>query len=78
MFKTGCVYLMMGGVRRARCRDVHAAGTTLIVVFKTPMDSPSLKVECENFSTFVTRHRNYYAIYLEIAAILLVLIILST
>jgi hypothetical protein len=49
-----------------------------IVVFKTPSDSPSLKVECEHFSTFVTRHRNYYAIYLEIAAILLILIILST
>ena len=30
MFKTGGVHLVMGGVRRARCRDVHAAGTTLI------------------------------------------------
>jgi hypothetical protein len=28
MFKTGCVHLMMDGMRRARCRDVHAAGTT--------------------------------------------------
>jgi hypothetical protein len=29
MFKTGVVHLVMDGVRRARCRDVHAAGTTL-------------------------------------------------
>ena len=35
MFKTGGVHLVMGGVRRARCRDVHAAGTTL-----TPIPCP--------------------------------------
>jgi hypothetical protein len=63
--------LASGGRVHLVCRK------SFIVVFKTPRDSGSLKVECENFSTFVIRHRNYYAIYLEIAAILLIPIILS-
>jgi hypothetical protein len=37
MFKTVCVHLEMGELRRARFRDVHAAGATLITL-KSEMD----------------------------------------
>jgi hypothetical protein len=49
-----------------------------IVVFKTLRENAESEGRMRKFSTFVTRHRNYYAIYLEIAAVLLILIILST